>query len=136
MSESRQVRRARERAEAKAAQRPPQPTVERTIEVELRRHVEDPAEYISDPDELEDEPDEWVTWGADWWLKGSSQSISDSDGDLQKLVDTITDSLTSWGDHYVFHLHWTLQGDPPEDGTLEDAIAETGIVLPTRLPTA
>jgi hypothetical protein len=58
MSESRQVRRARERAEAKAAWRGPQPTVERTIEIELRRHVEDPADYASDLEELEYEPDE------------------------------------------------------------------------------
>lgn len=136
MSESRQVRRARERAEAKAARRPPQPEVERTIEVELRRHVEDPADYISDPDELEHEPDGWGTWGAEWWVKGSSQSTAHSDGELQKLIDSISESLTKWGDHYIFQLHWTLQGDPPEDGTLEDAIAETGVVLPTRLPTS
>jgi hypothetical protein len=76
-----------------------------------------------------------VTWGAEWWLKGSSSSTEHCEPELQELVDRIAQNLTRWGDHYVFQLQWTLQGDPPADGTLEDAIAEGGVVLPTRLPT-
>ncbi|MFI6827600.1 hypothetical protein ACIBG5_10905 [Kribbella sp. NPDC050241] len=106
----------------------------RTIEIELNRYVEDPADYVSDPAELEYEPDEYVTWSAEWWLKGSSQSTTDSDGELQKLVDTITTGLERWGDHYVFQLDWSLRGDPPDCLTLEQAVEETGVVLPTRLP--
>ncbi|MFF0345208.1 hypothetical protein [Kribbella sp. NPDC004875] len=106
------------------------PTVERTIEVELNRYVEDPSDSVSDPDELNYEPDEYVTWSAEWWLNGSSQSTPHAESELQELVDVVTRNLTRWGDHYVLHLDWTLRGDPPEDSTLDDAVAATGVVYP------
>jgi hypothetical protein len=134
MSESRQVRRARERAEAKAARRSPQPTIEQTVVVELSRYAEDPADYVS-VDELDDEPDEYVSWHATWGLEDSSVGAEHSEAELQELVDTITRDLSRWGEHYSFELKWTLRGDPPADGTLDDAVTETGVDLPTRWPT-
>jgi hypothetical protein len=112
-----------------------QPTLERTILLELNRHVEDPAEYDS-VDELDDEPDEYVNWSAEWWLEGSSSSTMHGELDLQELVDGITSDLAGRGDCYTFRLNWTLGGEPPADGTVEDAIAEIGVVLPDRWPPA
>jgi len=133
MNESRQVRRARERAGAKSAQRPALPTVARTILIELSRYAEDSADYVS-VDGLNDEPDEYVSWHATWGLEDSSVGTEHSDAALQELVDTITDDLARRGEHYSFELKWILQGDPLADGTLHDAVTEAGVDLPVRWP--
>ncbi|MFF0270024.1 hypothetical protein [Kribbella sp. NPDC004536] len=54
-----------------------------------------------DQDEL---AGEYVSWSADWWLKGSSASAMHSEADLQALVDILTDDLVGRGANYVFHL--------------------------------
>jgi hypothetical protein len=142
MTESRQVRRARERAEAKEAlgepvrrssASPSRPTVEQVITVNLSRYAEDPAEY-GNIDEQDDVPDEYVSWHASWGLEDSSTGTEHSESELQVLVEVITRDLVRRGSRYSFQIEWTLRGDPPADGTLDDAVTDAGVALPTRWP--
>lgn len=129
MSESRQQRRSRERAEAKAASRPgPTPAGEpvrtsRVLEVELDRIAGD-----------EDDPD-YVAWAATWGLREDSVGHEDSSENLSKLVEAILhDARASWGERYELRIEWIVGGDAPAGRTVDDAIAATGITLPS-MPT-
>jgi hypothetical protein len=90
MSESRQQRRARERAEQKAASRPgpnhrPSPPQTATkwhhvIVADLRRFADD------------DEGPDWVDWSYEYELLGESVGIDDSGStDLQDVVNGVLD---------------------------------------------
>ncbi|MGH3503946.1 MAG: hypothetical protein ACRDQA_24080 [Nocardioidaceae bacterium] len=133
MSESRQQRRARERVERKATTRPgpdirpvaveqhmTEPTrKERVLEVALTRDV--------DPDDPEQ-----VAWAAEWGLQDDDVGIEDTNEDLQELVDAITeDARSQWADRYDLTIEWTLDGDRPAQGSIAEAVAQSGIILPT-----
>lgn len=124
MSESRQQRRARERAEAKAANRrgpAPRPEEHRrphVLDVELSRFVDD------------EEPD-YVTWAAEWGLRGGAMGIEADSEDLQEIVDAVLEEAETWTDQFDLRIEWTLGGDAPEGQTVEQAVAATGIKLPT-----
>ncbi len=135
MSESRQQRRARERAEAKAASRPglnldsapvasPQPAAQQravVLEVDLGRYV------------ARDDPSD-VTWAATWGLRDASVGTEDSTEDLAELVRIILEDAQPLGDQYDVRIEWTLRGDPADGQAVADAIAAAGVTLPGRLP--
>ncbi len=101
MSESRQQRRARERAEQKAASRPgpnqPSPPAEqivpkkpRVIGTELRRNVDD-----SPPEP--GEPPEWVDWSCEYGLRDESVGIDDSGNpNLEDVINGVLDYARQW----------------------------------------
>lgn len=129
MSESRQQRRSRERAEAKTARRPgPASTTEtarpsRVLEVALDRIVVDDA---ADPDP--------VSWSAAWGLREDSVGHEDSSENLPELIEAILDDArTSWGQRYELRIEWIVGGDAPEGQTVDDAVAATGSTLPSTL---
>lgn len=130
MTESRQQRRARERAEAKAATRPGpnrapampaaagQPLV---VEADLDRFEMD----ANDPSD--------VAWSAEWGLRGDDVGIEDHSDDLQELVDSFLEECQQWITDDDLQIVWNLGGDRPEGRTIEDEIANAGITLPARL---
>ena len=105
MAESRQQRRARERAETKAARRPlppgtpePRPApsaaagpgteAARVLEVELTRFCDADAEDGEEP----------VTWHAEWGLQGDSVGTEDGGTDVSELIDgVVEDAAAQWG---------------------------------------
>ncbi len=131
MEESRQQRRARERAEAKSARRaqPPQtptsavPPTKRpqVLEVELSRF------YFPDDEE---EP---VSWAATWGLRDSSVGTEDSNEDVQQLIRDILEDSRQWTDRYDLTIEWELSGDSPPGKSIEDVLAELGVALPGRI---
>ncbi|MGW5384001.1 hypothetical protein [Nocardia sp. NPDC003963] len=139
MSESRQQRRARERAEQKAASRPgpnhssppAEPTVAkrpRVIDAELWRNIDD-----SPP--APGEPPEWVDWSCEYGLRDESVGVDDhGNPDLADVVQGVLDYARQWSDRYDITIEWIINGDPPAGGTVEDAIAALDIELPTRIP--
>lgn len=98
MKEPRRQRRARERAEAKAARRaqpppaavsPPAPSRRpRVLEVQLSRF------YFPDD---EDEP---VSWSAEWGLRDDSVGTEDSNEDVHQLIRDIIEDARRWTDRY------------------------------------
>ena len=141
MTESRQQRRARERAEAKAARRStrpgtpsPAPAAEalglrrpRVLEVELTRLVDDDAEDGDDP----------VTWHAEWALRDDSVATEDSGQDLGELIDGVTeDAAAQWGSRYDLTIEWELNSADrlPEGQTIEGIIEGLGVTLPRTVP--
>ncbi|MFE3758830.1 hypothetical protein ACFXO9_31385 [Nocardia tengchongensis] len=136
MNESRQQRRARQRAEQKATTRPgprrdqPPLTAKQphVIVASLHRNVDD-----SEPEP--GEPAEWVDWSCEYELRGERVGIDDSGNpDLHDVVNGVLDYARQWSDRYDITIEWTVDGDPPEGGTVEDAIAALGVTLPTRIP--
>lgn len=136
VSESRQQRRARERREAKHATRP-RPHIQhpagtpdtsgapqqRVVEIELNRMVfnDDPA-------------DTYVTWHAEWGLRGDDVGIEDSNDDLAELVSSVLQDLRQRAERDTLRLEWELGGDPPTGKTVADAVADGGVQLPHALP--
>lgn len=139
VSESRQQRRARERAEQKATSRPgpnqPSPPAEQAvakrpwvIDAELRRNVDD-----SPPEP--GEPPEWVDWSCEYGLRDESVGIDDfGNPDLKDVIEGVLEYARQWSDRYDITIEWTVDGDPPTGGTVKDAIAALGVELPTRIP--
>lgn len=131
MKESRQQRRARERAEAKAT-RPPQPPAAATgapipprrphvLEVELSRFY-----FPGD-----DEP---VTWSARWGLRDDPVGTEDSNEDVRQLIsDIIEDVRCQWTDRHDLTIEWDVSGDAPPGKTVEDMLAELGVTLPEKV---
>ncbi|MBE8519252.1 hypothetical protein ILP97_17315 [Amycolatopsis sp. H6(2020)] len=91
----------------------------RVVEVQLYRGVDD-----SDPDDL------FVSWGAEWSVRGSSEGVEDNDEDLTVLVQNILEDLRPMAQRFTMRLEWTLGGTPPEGMTVAEAVAETGVTLP------
>ncbi|MGH3423926.1 MAG: hypothetical protein ACRDO8_04305 [Nocardioidaceae bacterium] len=92
---------------------------ERVLEVALTRDV--------DPDDPEQ-----VAWAAEWGLQDDDVGIEDTNEDLQELVDAITeDARSQWADRYDLTIEWTLDGDRPAQGSIAEAVAQSGIILPT-----
>lgn len=129
MKETRQQRRARERAERKAARRghgtstprtapaPVPPKSPHVLEVQLSRfHF--PGE---------EEP---VTWSAEWGLRDDSVGTEDSNEDVQQLVNDIVEDARRWADRYDLTIEWTLSGDTPRGKTIEDILRELSVTLP------
>ena len=144
MAESRQQRRARERAEAKAARRPlppgtpgprsapsaaaaPAPRGQGVLEVELTRFCDADAEDGEEP----------VTWHAEWGLQGDSVGTEDSSTDVSELIDgVVEDAAAQWGSQYDLTVEWELSaGDRlPEGQTIEGIINGLGVTLPHTVP--
>lgn len=113
MEESREQRRARERAEAKAARRSQPPRVPTSpvasaksphvLEVELSRF------YFPDN---EDEP---VSGAATWGLRDSSVGTEDSNEDVQQLIRDIIEDARRWTDCYDLTIERELSGDSPPE---------------------
>lgn len=142
MSESRQQRRARERAAAKAPTRPgphAQPGPERrarpahprrqdsasarrpaVLDVEVGRY--------DDPDDLD-----YVGWSAEWGLRGSSSGTEHASDNLQEVVDAVVDEAQELSARYELWIEWSLSGDEPEGKTLNEAVADAGVTLPNSL---
>lgn len=130
MSESRQQRRARERAAAKAASglgprsgpAPAAAAVPRVLEVELNR-------YVMDGNDSDD-----VSWTATWGLRGGDVGVEDNGEDLRDLVDAVLADVRAWpgGD---LRIKWTIGGDAPRGQTVEDVIAAMNITLPSTCAT-
>ena len=131
MSESRQQRRARERAEQKTASRPG-PRVQQSSAAAVRR----PHVVVASLNRfVDDEDPDWVCWSCEYELRGESVGIDDSGNpDLHDVVNGVLDYARRWSDRYDITIEWTVDGDPPEDGTVEDAIAALGVTLPIRIP--
>ncbi|WIX76641.1 hypothetical protein QRX50_35030 [Amycolatopsis carbonis] len=119
MTESRQQRRARERAELKASRPGLSARPTRVVEVVLRRGVDD-----SDPD------DPYISWGAEWAVRDSSEGVEDQEEDLAVLVQHIVEDLQAMAQRYTVRLEWTLEGDPSEGMTIAEAVAAAGVTLP------
>ncbi|MEV6139615.1 hypothetical protein AB0L63_26910 [Nocardia sp. NPDC051990] len=103
---------------------PPQVTAKRprVIIASLNRFVDD-----EDPD--------WIWWSCKYELRGESVGIDDSGNpDLQDVVNGVLDYAREWSNRYDITIEWTVDGDPPDDGTVEDAIAALGVTLPARIP--
>ena len=127
ISESRQQRRARERAKRKGATRTgphhqlplsdPHPLnatagdIQRTrvLDVELYRFV--------DPDDPA-----YMSWSAEWGMRDDSQGGEDSNENLQKLVNAVIEDARHWTNQFDLRIEWTLNGDPPPGGTIADAV--------------
>ena len=77
---------------------------------------------------------EYVGWAAEWGLRDDAVSIEDTNDDLQQLVDDIVDDVRQWAGRYELSIERELGGDAPADKTIQDMIAETGVVLPAKLP--
>lgn len=92
------------------------------VDIELYRTVFD------DPGET------YVSWGAEWGLRDDSVGVEDSNENLADLVADILEDLRSWTDRYSLRLEWDLSGDPPDNGTVADAVAEWNVTLPAVLP--
>jgi hypothetical protein len=142
MAESRQQRRARDRAEAKAARRSlppgapgptsappaaPAPKRQHVLEVELTRFDDDDAEDGEDP----------VAWHAEWALQGDDVATEDSGTDVSELVNgVVEDAAAQWGSRYDLTIEWKLNaGDPlPEGQTIEGILIGLGVALPRTVP--
>ena len=150
MKETRQQRRARERAEAKTASRPgpnasaggqdrqpagfrPIGSVSATdvVEVRLQRIVEeivdqDPDGYVA------------VTWGVEWGIRDGSWGIEDSGSEPRELVDGVVADIRKSANARTVPLQWTIEGDHVDGQTPEAAIESAGITLPatTQPPTS
>lgn len=125
MTESRQQRRARERAERKAATRPglnlpPPPRRPGVADVELHRMVDD-----EDPT--------WMGWHAEWGIRGQSVGVEDSAPDLAAIVAGVLDDLRSYRRWDIVRIEWSLGGDKPPGQTVADAVAAAGVTLPNHL---
>jgi hypothetical protein len=80
------------------------------------------------------EPEEWIDWTCEYELRDDGSGIDDSGNpDLRSVVDGVIDYARSFSDRYDLTIEWTVSGDPPPGGTVQDAIAALGVVLPTRL---
>ena len=146
MAESRQQRRARERAEAKAARRSlppgtpssapappaataPAPRRQRVLEVELTR-------FCDDPDDVEDGEDP-SAWHAEWALQDDSVATEESGIDVSELINCVVqDAAAQWGSRYDLTIEWKLNAaDPlPEGQTIEGILNDLGVTLPRRVP--
>lgn len=82
---------------------------------------------------VDDEDPEYVSWSAAWGLKDNSSGTEHSCQDLDELIGDILHDSRHWGDRYDVSLQWTIRGDQPADGTIEDEIARLGITLPHTL---
>jgi hypothetical protein len=143
MKETRQQRRARERAEAKAASRPgPNPTAGRqdrqppglrqvgsiatddVVEVRLRRIVEEIVD--------EQDPDGHiaVTWAVEWGIRDGSWGIEDGGAKLQELIDALLADLRNAANGGTVPIEWTIEGDRLDGQSPEAAIEATGVTLP------
>jgi hypothetical protein len=132
VSESRQQRRARERAERKNAGRGARSAgvgpVRRSVRgytVEVHRHEFD-----------EQDEDDGVWWGAEAGLTNDSVGYDhESREDLAELLaEVVEDARERWGSRYDLRLEWTLTGDlgdPPV--SLAAAAAAAGFELPDRV---
>ncbi|WP_461146034.1 hypothetical protein [Salinifilum aidingensis] len=97
----------------------PKPT--QVVDIELH--------HLADPDDPE------VTgWTARWGLHDSDHSSADHDEDLAELLRAILDDLAPLSEFYTLTLAWQLGGEAPEGHTVAEAIADTGITLPTSMP--
>jgi hypothetical protein len=133
MNESRQQRRARERAEAKAARRaqPPQDPAAAAVAPARRPHVlEVQLSRFSFPDD-EEEP---VTWSAQWGLRDDAVGTEDGNEDVQQLIYDIIEDARRWTDRYELSIEWELSGDAPHGKTVEDVLSELGVTLPETVP--
>ena len=131
MKESRRQRRARERAEAKAARRaqPPPAVVStpapsrrpRVLEVQLSRFY------------FPDDQDEPVSWSAEWGLRDDSVGTEDSNEDVHQLIRDIIEDARRWTDRYDLTIEWTLFGDSPRGKTVQDMLTELDVILPEKI---
>lgn len=131
MEESRQQRRARERAERKAAHRSQSPqTPTSAIAPTKRPHVlEVELSRFYFPDD-EEEP---VSWAATWGLRDNSVGTEDSNEDVQQLIGDIVEDARRWTDRYDLTIEWELSGDSPPGKSIEDVLEELGVALPDRI---
>lgn len=122
MSETRQQRRARERQKAKrqTGRGPNIVKPVRVYDVELYRN-----NPIDDGDD--------VSWYAEWGLRDSSIGTEDSSEDLAELIASIIDDLRGESARFTVHVAWHIDGDPPPEGTIREAIAAENVELPEVL---
>jgi hypothetical protein len=133
VTESRQQRRARERAERKAAVRPgPNPAVTptaapapgpadprpRDYEVEVYRTEPDPGD-----------PDDVPGWSAEGGLAGESIGVDyDWTDSLAGLADQVRDETAGYRQRYpALRIVWRLDGD---EEAMAAAAAQDGVELP------
>ncbi|MHA6801786.1 hypothetical protein [Bounagaea algeriensis] len=82
-----------------------------------------------------DEHDPEVTgWTAHWQMGEASRGRQDHDEDLAALLTAILTDLAPLGEYYTLTLAWQLGGQAPAGHTVAEAVAATGLSLPTRLP--
>lgn len=122
MGETRQQRRARERAAAKAARGPGANFPPLEIVVELFRYA----------DEDDDGPYAW--WVAQWAPRDSGVGTEDSNEVLEELVASVLEDCRSWMTRYDVRLEWVVDGDAPGGRTMAEAVREAGVTLPDRIP--
>lgn len=96
---------------------------QRVIDIELHRVVFD-----------DDPADTYVSWHAEWGLRGSSSGTEHSSEDLTELVTSVTNDARRMYDRSTLHLEWALDGDAPAGQTVADAVAECDVQLPKTLP--
>lgn len=130
MSESRQQRRARERAAAKAARRPATPS-QVPVPAPRRSHVLEVAlSRFYFPDD-EEEP---VSWAAEWGLRDDPVGTEDNNEDVRQLIeDLLEDARRQWADRYDLSIEWELSGDAPRGKSVQDVLTELGVTLPGKL---
>lgn len=127
MSESRQQRRARERAERKTPARAVSPggvpsgRPVRGYTIEVHRIEFD-----------EQDEDDGVWWGAEAGLTDDSVGYEyESREDLAELLaEVVEDARSRWGSRFALRLEWSLTGSPV---SLTEAAAAVGFELPDRL---
>lgn len=74
-----------------------------------------------------------VTWFATWGLRDDDVGTEDSGEDLAELVSAIVEDAQVWSDRYDLTIEWTVGGDAPPGGSVEEAVAAAGVVLPQTL---
>ena len=144
MKETRQQRRARERTEAKAVNRPgPNPPSQPTpspatdpigtiasddvVEVTLTRMVENAPEGFT-----EDSDDSGTFWHTEWAVRDGIWSIGgDSDEDLETAVREVVDQIRLASPGAGVPIEWDITGDRVDGQSPEAAVAAAGVPLPT-----
>jgi hypothetical protein len=82
---------------------------------------------------VDDEDPKSVTWAGEWDLlyQGVGEEDTNYD-DLDDLIDDVLEFAERFGKDFDISIEWTIGGDPPPNGTVEDVINALGIILPGR----
>lgn len=133
MSESRQQRRARERAERKNAGRTTTPAGAGSVPVaSVSRPVRGYTVEVYRHEFDEQDEDDGVWWGAEVGLTDDSVGYEhESREDLAELLaEVVEDARERWGSRYDLRLEWTLTGDVSDPPV---SLAAAGFELPDRV---
>ncbi|WP_146098692.1 hypothetical protein [Nocardia nova] len=128
MTESRQQRRARERAEQKAAAR-----TGPNYHAGTDRHAAESAAVSVEVglrwNEDRNRPGDSY-WSAEWGERDSDAVVVESAESFEEMLDIVRTDLAERWEGYVVEIEWTL------DRAAEKELARSAIELPLRMPVA